>query len=1166
MSRFIDTAELLKQLNAIWDEHAKKISAANEILKSMQSTQSEALSSYISMLKKAKKAQDELLDSSRSLSTSTKKQVTDLGILETKFNAVLTSNKALKTSYDKLKTELKETNAELAKLKTNTSATTSVTNAQAQSIGNLTAKSAQLTNQLNSANTSIKRIGSSAAFSFNTVGALMNAFGISTGLYLGGQIVKSIYETTKELQSLNLALKMVSESDAEYIRNKNYVMNVSQRWGLEIKSLTQQYIQFYTASKGLLSEKAIQETFEGIAKAGSIMGLSLEKQSAAFYAIDQMMSKGTVTSEELKKQLGNAMPGAIKAAAMAYMDLHPQIKSIQEAEKELYAAMKQGAIDSATYVPLIVKNFQKLYGIENLNHAETLIAAENRLKNSWTDMIRVMSDSDSSGVAWFFTKTIEGASILLDKLKEIIRTKKEFRDESGRKGENDATGVFEGSLGDPKKKDGSVDYEEKKRRAIVAQVDARKMLLQLQTETLELMRREREMSKHGPSVGLEMLKDASAKGLHNIKYYAKILKDANEYLYGIENPQKPKTDTGTGGAGKAIKDRIVLNFDWIKSEYELKKAILEKDKAAYAHDMDDDSSTLAKRMEARIEYSKKSMELLQLEADEQKAVNLEKYTDDLEKNKVAHNNKRITTEQFNQNILDLNKRFTFENGLVDVKYQQKWQDLLYSNLEFSKKINLKRIEYAERTSKAEVDFYKKNLSEIIGSKSVNDSDYIQAVQDLNRIEIEEATKKRDKALKLAGDEADLKTAIWAEYGNDVQAADDKTNDYLEKNRLRRVKREQEIADILREARGHTTVMGTKEPGYLSGAPTEMQQKFDELLRNYQIAVESGDEAAIADRKMQLDEFKQYITDINEYASGFFNDFVESSGFKTFFDVIGGKIKGFGDNWKVTFLAISEMAQEAINFMEQGQSEYFDRQRERLEDQYKTEIALAGDNEAAKADIDRQYEERKRQIANREAKAQQKMAMFNIAINTAQAIMGLWVKPGFPDAIPLAIAVGALGALQLAMVASKAPPQYFTGTDNADEGFAWTDERGAELHTDKNNVIKSFGSDRGPRLKYLEKGDKIIPAHKTSNITNYDDFSGQLDDILLKNNILYYNENNNQLDATGIIDSIYSLQHTIQNKETSEEHYDERGWRKYQKKNGQKIEDKSNRIRFKKSIL
>lgn len=245
---------------------------------------------------------------------------------------------------------------------------------------------------------------------FSGLSNLMGAFGIATGLSLGADIIKSIYQTTKELQSLDLALKMVSGTQQEYAANQSFVTEVSNKWGLEIKSLTQQYTQFYTASKGLLSQDAIKKTFEGIAKAGAIMGLSLEKQSAAFYAIDQMMSKGTVTAEELKKQLGNAMPGAIKAAAMAYMDLHPRIKDIQEAEKALYAGMKKGAIDSATYVPLIVQNFQKLYGIENIDKVDTLIAAQNRLQNSWTNLVRSLNESNTGAITTIFTKLTKSAN------------------------------------------------------------------------------------------------------------------------------------------------------------------------------------------------------------------------------------------------------------------------------------------------------------------------------------------------------------------------------------------------------------------------------------------------------------------------------------------------------------------------------------------------------------------------------------------------------------------------------------------------------------------------------------------------------------------------------------------------------------------------------------
>jgi hypothetical protein len=59
--------------------------------------------------------------------------------------------------------------------------------------------------------------------------------------------------------------------------------------------------------------------------------------------------------------------------------------------------------------------------------------------------------------------------------------------------------------------------------------------------------------------------------------------------------------------------------------------------------------------------------------------------------------------------------------------------------------------------------------------------------------------------------------------------------------------------------------------------------------------------------------------------------------------------------------------------------------------------------------------------------------------------------------------------------------FAKGTDNAPEGYAVTDEQGAELHLDKQGNIKDFGSTKGAQMKYLEKGDKIITASKTAQI-------------------------------------------------------------------------------------
>jgi hypothetical protein len=70
---------------------------------------------------------------------------------------------------------------------------------------------------------------------------------------------------------------------------------------------------------------------------------------------------------------------------------------------------------------------------------------------------------------------------------------------------------------------------------------------------------------------------------------------------------------------------------------------------------------------------------------------------------------------------------------------------------------------------------------------------------------------------------------------------------------------------------------------------------------------------------------------------------------------------------------------------------------------------------------------KENIANRENKVKQKTVFFNIAIDTAQAIIVASLRTD-PTGI-LALIIGALGAVQIGVVASQQIPQYFDGTDN-----------------------------------------------------------------------------------------------------------------------------------------
>ncbi|MDV3536846.1 hypothetical protein CMU91_15105 [Elizabethkingia anophelis] len=130
-------------------------------------------------------------------------------------------------------------------------------------------------------------------------------------------------------------------------------------------------------------------------------------------------------------------------------------------------------------------------------------------------------------------------------------------------------------------------------------------------------------------------------------------------------------------------------------------------------------------------------------------------------------------------------------------------------------------------------------------------------------------------------------------------------------------------------------------------------------------------------------------------------------------------------------------------------------------------------------IQEQQLEREKMIAIEKAKAEQRAdaqkALINGAVGATQTI----AQMGWVAGWPFALASLAFGVLQSGLIMARNPvPQYYTGTENAKAGLAWTQERGREVITDKSGNIKSFGSDNGPQLTMMEAGDKVLNADRT----------------------------------------------------------------------------------------
>lgn len=825
------------------------------------------------------------------------------------------------------------------------------------------------------------------------IGNLMGAFGISTGLYLAADLVKNIFETTKQLQSMDLALKMVSGTQQEFANNQLFLTNLAEQYGIEIKGLTKNFTEFWVASKGKLEAEQIKEIFTSISKSVAVMGLSVEQQDSAFLALQQMMSKGTVQAEELKKQLGNALPGAVKAATMAYQALHPELKVT---EKLFMEQMKAGKILSAELLPELAKAYEKLYGIENVTRAETLTAAQNRLNNSWTNLIRSINESNSGALTSFFTSATQAATGFMMILTRINDSWDNIYKKAEEKGLFDANATFTNLMGN---KQGDEAFRQAEQNIRIAKSAIKSTVEELKDLETQLSQTNPYLLNFGESpksikLKIEALKQQKAEyvGLYNL---------SKQFLTNKNKPSViAQTEEETKAEKKARLDAAKFAEEQRKQEYEL------------------DISNIKRE----IERAKDKFNIVQ----------------ELNKNELGY----------------------FENGIA-------------------KKMKLS--------------------------------------MDLAILELKLAQKVADEKIRLAKGNKAL--GIPPSIGGDVVAQ----NDYA--------------TESVNIAENFTNRMDKINKDYFSSmaeaVPKDWSSKTPTMWTPEQIKQAEEDAKKIAEIQKRLqDEFRNYI---QSFGQEFFSNagFGETFDFflrmdqdgKTMFDKLGDLADGSVEKFAATFQAISETAQEAFNFISEASQKNFDAEYARLEEQKEVALMFAGESTAAREEIERQYEERRKQIARREAKAKKEQAIMNIAIDTAQAIIGLWVSPGFPAAIPLSVAVGALGAAQIAMVSAQQIPQYWKGTDNAEGGLAWTQEKGREIITDSQGRVKSLGSDKGAELTMLSKGDKVFTAEKSAMM-----FDNSLNSMLLNNGIVMP-KIEVSMDAERITNEIKSLANTIANNET-----------------------------------
>lgn len=201
---------------------------------------------------------------------------------------------------------------------------------------------------------------------------LAKSFRRAFAIFLSVQGVRSIVETTRKFDLLQKSIKGLTKStqDFEYLRKEAY------RTGNDLTTIAESYKNFYSAATGVgFGKGAIQNMFSDVLVAGRGIGASQSQIHSALVALEQMLSKGKVSAQELRLQMGNALPGAFEIAARA-MNMTTQ---------ELDELMSKGQLASTVFVPKFTAQLKKELGQGFEANIKSLDFALVNLSTAWQE-------------------------------------------------------------------------------------------------------------------------------------------------------------------------------------------------------------------------------------------------------------------------------------------------------------------------------------------------------------------------------------------------------------------------------------------------------------------------------------------------------------------------------------------------------------------------------------------------------------------------------------------------------------------------------------------------------------------------------------------------------------------------------------------------------------
>ena len=183
---------------------------------------------------------------------------------------------------------------------------------------------------------------------------------------MGRAFISSIVQLDQMRRGLNAIYKDAGTTAAQI----EFLRSTTNSVGVSFGGLSKEFVKFSAAMTGAKVPLAESNAlFAAMTRASAALGLGAEETSGALNALGQMASKGVVSMEELRQQLGDRLPGAFGLVA----------KGLGITEAQLVKLVESGQLAARDVFPALTQALQSLG-----NESDGLVPTWERLKGLFT--------------------------------------------------------------------------------------------------------------------------------------------------------------------------------------------------------------------------------------------------------------------------------------------------------------------------------------------------------------------------------------------------------------------------------------------------------------------------------------------------------------------------------------------------------------------------------------------------------------------------------------------------------------------------------------------------------------------------------------------------------------------------------------------------------------